>query len=213
MLVVKVRLEGQAFEDIETLVEELPVEHEPHQPESPVLFEDLFVNPRRNLNLAVNRHGQSANVEEIVRCSFVSSRAVVHVNLLVVVSELVELLLVNEIEPLVDEDVRILRLVSPLVVDDLLHGWVVGVLLHLRLPVLVFPAKSLLRNQLRIEESDLSVVEFVPFALFVALCLLSVLDERVVVPCFGCAVVHDDSLELVFIVVLGHCAAQEQNLV
>ena len=59
--------------------------------------------------------------------------------------------MVDKAEALVNEEVGVLRLVSPLVVNNLLHSRVVSILLNLCLPVLILDTKSFLGDLLRVE--------------------------------------------------------------
>ena len=98
----------------------------------------------------------------------------------VVVCELIKILLINEAVALVDQDVSVLSLVSPLVMQDLLHARVMCIMRDLRLPVLILTTECLLRNVPWIEMHNMSVIELVPLA-FLILGLFSILDECIVV--------------------------------
>ena len=98
----------------------------------------------------------------------------------VVVCELIEVLLINEAVALVDQDVSVLGLVSSLVVQDLLHTWVMCVMRNLRLPVLILTTICLLGDVPWIKMHNMCVIELVPLAIFI-LGLFSILNECVVV--------------------------------
>ena len=98
----------------------------------------------------------------------------------VVVCELIEVLLINEAVALVDQDVSVLGLVSSLVVQDLLHAWVMSVMRDLRFPVLILTTECLLGDVPWIEMHNMCVIELVPLAIFI-LALFSILNECVVV--------------------------------
>lgn len=174
--IVFVGNEAVASENVQTLVQELAVKDESCEPEAPVLLENFLVNSRCNLNLAVHSDWQAALVEEVSRDAIVGTLAqVLHYDT-ILVSELIEALLVNEREPLVDQDVGVLSLVAPLVHKDLLHCWVVPILVDLRLKILVFTTKALIWDPLRVKVVHLSIVELVPLFLC-RLAFFSILDE------------------------------------
>ena len=85
----------------------------------PVLLEDLLVDDRRDLNLAIESDSESAGIEELFVVTLVDTLARVLRHLVVVIREIIELLLVNKADALVDQDVGVLGLVAALVLNDL----------------------------------------------------------------------------------------------
>ena len=160
---------------------------------------------RGDLDLTVDGDGESARSEEVGRGSLVGRRALALHDYVHIVCELVELLLVDEAVALVDQDVSVLGLVSPLVVQDLLHAWVMCVMRDLRFPVLILPTECLLGDVPWIEMHNMCVIELVPLAILI-LALLSILDEGVIVASFRSAVVHHNALQLILEVIVCHCA-------
>ena len=134
---------------------------------------------RGYLDLTIYGDWQSARIEEVRGGAFVGTWLLVIQNHAVVVCKLVELFLVDKAEALVNEDVGVLRLVSPLVVNNLLHSRVVSILLNLCLPVLILATKSFLGDLLRVEMHHLCVIELVPFSIFI-FALFSIFDECIV---------------------------------
>ena len=161
-IIVVVNLEDVAFEDLQTLVEKLTIEYESRQPEPLVFLKDVLVDSRWDLDLTVDCEWQTASVEEVVRCTLVGVLALVLGNNAIVICELVEFLLVDETQSLINQNVGVFCLIAPLVVDDLLHRWVMLVLFELCFPVLVLSTESLLRDLFWIKVHDLSVIELVP---------------------------------------------------
>jgi len=160
--IVVVNLEDVAFEDLQTLVEDLTIENESCQPEPLVFLKDVLVDGRWDLDLTVDCEWQTASVEEVIRCTLVGVLALVLGNNATIIRELVKFLLVNETQTLIYQNVGVFGLIAPLVVDDLLHCWVMLVLFKLCFPVLVLSTESLLRDLFWVKVHDLSVIELVP---------------------------------------------------
>ena len=203
--IVVVNSEDVASEDVQTLVEELAVEDESREPEPAVFLEDLLVDGRGDLDLTVHCEGETAGVEEVVRCALIRVLAFVLGHHAVVIGKFVELFLVDETKTLIDQNIGVFGLVASLVVDDLLHGGIVLVLFYLGLPVLVLSAESLIRDLAWIKVCHMSIIELVPLCILF-LAFFSILDEGVVVARIRGAVMHDDALELVLEVLVRHDA-------
>ena len=76
-----------------------------------------------------------------------------------------ELVLIDEAVSLVNQNVSTLCLDPSLLLEELLHGWVVLMARKVHLPVLVLPSECLGWNVFGVEVSDQSVVELVPVVL------------------------------------------------
>lgn len=120
--------------------------------------------------------------------------------------------MVDEAAALVNQNVSVFGLVPALIHHDLLHGWIVRKLPHLRLVVFVFAAEALLGDLTRIEVLHLCVVELVPVA-FAIFGFFTIFDEGVVVSRLRSAVVDDYSLERVLEVIIGHSPSKQDSLV
>lgn len=168
-MVVGIGLELETPEDLKTLIKELPVEDESSQPESSVFLEDLLVDSWCDLDLAVNSDRQTAGVELTQRISILKDD-------FLIICVLIEPLLVNKAESLIDQNVRVLCLVSVRVLHQLLHRWVVCILLHIGFIIVVFATEALFWDLFGVEMLDLSIIELVPVA-FSILARFSILDK------------------------------------
>ncbi len=129
---------------------------------------------RCNLNLTVNGYRQTTLVKLCKREALCHLQVFVLLHDTVIIGVLVEPLLVNKAYSLVDQNVSILGFVATLVLQDLLHGGVVRILIHLGLPIFVFSSKAFSRDLLGIEVDHLSVIEFIPVTIGI-LVLFSIL--------------------------------------
>ena len=120
--------------------------------------------------------------------------------------------MIDEVVALVDQDVRVFGLVSPLVVQDLLHARVVRIVLELGLPVLILSTVGLLGDMPRIKMHYMRVIELVPLP-FLILALFSILNEGVIMASLRCAIVHDHALQLILEVLVCDCAIQQDSLI
>ena len=161
------------------MVKELSIKNKSCQPEPAVFLKYALVDGRRDLDLTVDCEGKTASVEEAVRRTLVRVLPSMLGNNTAVICKLVEFFLVDETKTLINQNVSVFGLISPLVVDDLLHGWIMLVLFKLCFPVLVLSTKSLFRDLFWVKVHDLGVIKFVPLSILV-LTFFSILDKGVV---------------------------------
>ena len=211
--VILIRLKAEAAEDFKTLVQELAIEDEPGQPEALVLLQYSLVDLWRDLDLAIDSVWESTSVEEVQGGTFIGAWRLVRQHHTIVVGKLVEPLLVDEAEAFVNENVGVLGFVPALVLNDLLHGRIVGILAYLRLPVLILTAKGLLWDLLWVKVCNMSVIELIPHAIPIVLTLFSVFDEGVVMAGLGRAIVDNHSLQLVLEVCVCDGSLHPESLV
>ncbi len=126
--------------------------------------------------MAVNGYRQTALVKLGKREALCHLQIFVLLHDTIVIGVLVEPLLINKADSLVDQNVSILGFVATLVLQDLLHGGVVRILIHLGLPVFVLSSEAFFRDLFGIEVDNLSVIEFIPVTI-VTLVLFSILDK------------------------------------
>jgi len=122
-----------------------------------------------DLDLAVDSDWQTAGIELYRGVSILKDD-------FLIICILIESLLVDEAESLVDQNVRILGLISILILHQLLHRWVICILFHISFKVVVLATETLFWDLLGVKVHDLSIIELVPVA-FSILALLSILDE------------------------------------
>ena len=210
--IVYIFLELETAEDLQALLEELPIKNEARQPELAVLLEYTLVDGGRDLNLACCSDRQAALGEEVLRGSLISILALILQNNAVVVGELIKPVLVDEAVALVDQNVSVLRLLATLAHHDSLHLLVTSILTHLSIPVLILATEALFRDLPCIEVLHMRVIELVPLVIALFL-LLSILDEGIIVTSLRCTIVDHNALQRVFEVLICHCAVKQDSLV
>ncbi len=174
------------------------------KPEPAVLFLNLLVDLRRDLDWIRGR------LQQLTLCVDFPTQLLVGLIVLasgyrVIIDEFVKFSLIYRKVTLVYQNVRVFCLGSSLLCKSLLHSQVMGVLLQSRIKVLIIATEALRRNIGWVKLSHLLIVKFKPVIL-AQICAwllpLSLLDERIIVTTFRCALVHHYPCQLVLGVLL-----------